>query len=170
MTRSAIILLVFISLAFVSSDEILTEDGVMVLTNDNFKGAIESNEFILVEFYAPWCGHCKKLAPEYARAAEILAEKDSKIKLAKVDAQANRKLGDQFKVQGYPTLKYFRQGIAIEYKGGRQHESIVEWVEKRAEPPAVPLTTVEATEKFINDKCQSVTDIFIFFLKASLNG
>ena len=146
---SAMILLLFISLAFVSSDEILTEDGVMVLTNDNFKGAIESNEFILVEFYAPWCGHCKKLTPEYARAAEILAEKDSKIKLAKVDAQANRKLGDQFKVQGYPTLKYFRQGIAIEYKGGRQHESIVEWVEKRAQPPAAPLTTVEDAEKFI---------------------
>ena len=160
MRRSVTILLVFISLAFVSSDEILTEDGVMVLTNDNFKGAIESNEFILVEFYAPWCGHCKKLAPEYARAAEILAEKDSKIKLAKVDAQANRKLGDQFKVQGYPTLKYFRQGIAIEYKGGRHHESIVEGVEKRAEPPALPLTTVEATEKFINDNDVVVVGFF----------
>ena len=71
MMRSAIVLLQFVSLAFVSSDEILTEGGVMVLTNDNFKGAIESNEFILVEFYAPWCGHCKKLTPEYVRPAGL---------------------------------------------------------------------------------------------------
>ena len=133
------------------SDQISTEDTVMVLTNDNFKEAISANEFILVEFYAPWCGHCKKLTPEYTRAAEILAEKNSVIRLAKIDAQVNRQIGDEYGVKGYPTLKYFRQGLPIEYKGGRKHDLIVSWVEKSAEPPALPLSTLDDLNKFIDD-------------------
>lgn len=74
------------------------EDGVLVLTDSNFDGEVAKHEFLLVEFYAPWCGHCKKLAPEYAGAAKILSEKTPPRYLAKVDTTKEEKLGKRFSI------------------------------------------------------------------------
>merc|ERR1711874_236063 len=123
---------VLLSLASVAlGAEVTKDEGVAVLNVENFDEVIEGNEFVLVEFYAPWCGHCKALAPEYAKAAGILAEKESKIVLAKVDATEEGAVAEKFEVRGYPTLKFFLsakadshaddvamlQGIAKENKG-----------------------------------------------------
>merc|ERR1712038_1313756 len=155
--KSLLVLAVFGALA---QAEITKEEGVLVLTEGNFQEAVDGNEFVLVEFYAPWCGHCKALAPEYAKAAGILAEKDSPIKLAKVDATEEGKLAEKFEVRGYPTLKFFKNGKPTEYGGGRTADTIVSWVEKKTGPPAKALANAEEAKAFVEGKTVAVIGCF----------
>ena len=131
-------------LGAVNSQTIGEEENVLVLTDANFDDAIAQYPKILVEFYAPWCGHCKSLAPEYASAATTLKEKNSDIKLAKVDATKEKGLAEKFNIEGFPTLKYFKQGKDMDYTGGRKAAEIISWLEKKSGPA---ITVVETREK-----------------------
>jgi protein disulfide-isomerase A1 len=158
--RSLASLLAFGLLATVAVAEITKDEGVLVLTDDNFQEAIDAHEHILVEFYAPWCGHCKSLAPEYAKAAGKLAEAGSPIMLAKVDATEQKKIAETHEVRGYPTLKFFKKGRAMDYMGGRTADTIVSWLEKKTGPPAVALATEDEAKKFIEDNKVAVIGFF----------
>lgn len=138
------------ALAFAA--DVAEEDDVLVLTRVNFDEVIAANERILVEFYAPWCGHCKNLAPEYSRAAKTLKGDELKVPLAKVDSTAEIELAAKYNIQGYPTLKYFVQGKPIDYTGGRKDSEIVSWVRRRAGPVSQAVATADQLQKLVADK------------------
>ena len=110
--------------------------------------------------YAPWCGHCKSLAPEYAKAANTLKEDNSPLRLAKVDATEETELGERFAVRGYPTIKYFHNGNPSDYKGGRTALEIVNWLKKRSGPAAAELSSVEAVKAFTEKEEVAVVGFF----------
>lgn len=106
------------------------------------------------------CGHCKSLAPAYAAAAKQLAVANSEIKLASVDATIEQDLATRFQVRGYPTIKFFVDGAALEYNGGRSQDDIVNWLKKKTGPPAEDLKTVADLNKFKADPEVAVIGVF----------
>jgi len=118
------------------------EDGVFVLTGNNFMAStIDSGKDVFVEFYAPWCGHCKQLAPEYSAVAKAVAG-SGKLTIAKMDATANDIPSAEFDVTGYPTLYFIKAsadgkspGKVMTYSAGRTKDDILKFIEEHATNP-----------------------------------
>ncbi|CAJ1379196.1 unnamed protein product [Effrenium voratum] len=124
-------------------------ESVHVLKDGTFDDFVKSHERVLVEFYAPWCGHCQQLEPEYNQAADALRMEGAKSVLAKVDATAEPGLAERFEVKSYPTLKYILNGgDPIEYDGPRKADGIAEWLRKREKPAVEEIAESEA-EAFV---------------------
>ncbi|KAI2585680.1 prolyl 4-hydroxylase subunit beta, partial [Homo sapiens] len=116
--------------ALVRADAPEEEDHVLVLRKSNFAEALAAHKYLLVEFYAPWCGHCKALAPEYAKAAGKLKAEGSEIRLAKMDSTANEV--EAVKVHSFPTLKFFPASAdrtVIDYNGERTLDGFKKFLE-----------------------------------------
>lgn len=108
--------------------------AVVDLTPKNFDSVVlKSGKPALVEFFAPWCGHCKNLAPVYEELGQVFAHTEDKVTIAKVDADEHRELGKRFGVQGFPTLKWFdgKTDKAVDYNGGRDLESLSAFVSEK---------------------------------------
>jgi len=154
-------LLLVALVALARADEIKNDRGVLVLEKDTFQTALTTNQHILVEFYAPWCGHCKSLEPEYIKAAQKLKDLKSEIALGKVDATEQTELAEENKIRGYPTLKFYRDGKASDYNGGRTADEIVNWLLKKTGPAAKTLTTVAEAKEFAEASDVAVLGLFL---------
>ncbi|XP_058140890.1 protein disulfide-isomerase [Dasypus novemcinctus] len=163
MLSRALLCLALALAAGVRADAPEEEDHVLVLRKDNFDEALAAHKFLLVEFYAPWCGHCKALAPEYAKAAGKLKAEGSEIRLAKVDATEESDLAQQYGVRGYPTIKFFKNGDTAspkEYTAGREADDIVNWLKKRTGPAATALSDGAAAESLVESSEVAVIGFF----------
>ena len=69
-----------------AAEQLRLDEGVLVLEDSNFEQAMDTYDVLMIEFYAPWCGHCKQLAPKYKAAAKKLRDTGEAVALAKCDA------------------------------------------------------------------------------------
>jgi len=126
MRLAAILPLALLALAGFSEASFYTKDsGVVNLDADNFDDVVNAAPSILVEFYAPWCGHCKSLKPAWSQAAKKLK---GIVKVAAIDAndEKNRPVAGRYGIKGFPTIKIFKNGVPSDYNGGRDAKSIID--------------------------------------------
>ncbi|KAG8462511.1 hypothetical protein KFE25_010336 [Diacronema lutheri] len=104
-----------------------------VLTADNFDKLVSPDEPWLVEFWAPWCSHCKKLEPVWRRAAEQLS---GGLRFGTVDVTVHKALAKRFDIRGYPTVKHMHRGRARTYEGEKSVLGFAEYAARMAAPAA----------------------------------
>ncbi|GES63184.1 protein disulfide isomerase Pdi1 [Aspergillus terreus] len=98
--------------------------SVVSLTQETFYDFMEENPLVLANFYAPWCGYSRRLAPKFEAAAEELKYDD--IPLVKIDCAWEEDLCDEYQIRSVPTMMVFRGPESFElYEGSQQPESII---------------------------------------------
>ena len=114
-------------------------DSVPALDESTFDPWVQEHGVALVEFYAPWCGHCKHLAPTYTQAAETLAAEHEGAVLAKVDAAEHTGLAARFNIESFPTLVLFRNGQPHDFEGSTDSaKAIVDAMNEQLDPEWKP--------------------------------
>lgn len=93
--------------------------AVVELTKDNFEEVVTNNEFVIVDFWAPWCGPCRSFAPTY----EKVSEDHSDVVFAKVNTEEEQDIAGHFQIRSIPTLMIFRDKIIIFSEAGALPES-----------------------------------------------
>ena len=140
-----------------------SDKDVVILTDDNFDDVVFGSEDMwLVAFYAPWCGHCQKLLPEWNAAATQLK---GQVKIAKLDATTNQKMASRYQIQGYPTIKIFSPGKdkkVEEYQGSREQAGIVAYaLEKLEKFGYVPETKQLINNDILKEVCENRVGICV---------
>jgi len=140
---------------------------VVDITDKNFKDVVLGEELpIMVEFFAPWCGHCKALAPEWEKAATNLK---GVLPLGKVDCTVHQQLCSKYDVKGYPTIKCFSEKgkKVVDYQQARQASAIVRFATDQI-PDKISRVKDESSLQTYLDKSSSQPHVILFTSKAEV--
>ncbi|CAN6890093.1 hypothetical protein Bca4012_072840 [Brassica carinata] len=157
-----------ISLSAASDDQFTIDGTVLELTDSNFESAISTFDCVFVDFYAPWCGHCKRLNPELDAAAPILAKLKQPIIIAKLNADKYTRLARKLEIDAFPTLMLYNHGVPMEYYGPRKADLLVRYLKKFVAPDVAVLESNSHVKDFVEDSGTSFPVFVGFGLNQSL--
>ena len=129
-------------------------DVVIPLTQNTFQDYVNSNKYVLVEFYAPWCGFCKKFASTYQDVATTIFEENTNARIAKVDSISETALARKYEVKSYPTLLWFVNGVPFNKESlyiPQTKEELVRFVRKMSQDRVTLLESEEEAHNFIHN-------------------
>jgi protein disulfide-isomerase-like protein len=144
-----------ISLVYISPGICISVED---LTPENFDTVVDGSKHVFVSFYAPWCGHCKTLAPDWEIVSNSFKQ-TSDVVIAKVNADKYKALASKYEVSGFPTIKLFAKGsttVKDTYMGERTAESMVSYLNKETGNDVRIMRPLEATTTLDDDNFQSI--------------
>jgi len=118
-----------------------SSSSALEISEGSFADMLGGNTEYFVDFYAPWCGHCQRLAPELDSLAGQVSKLGRQLIVAKIDGPANPKADSRFGISGYPTLYLFKGKSMYEYTGSRNADAMFRWLKhgwKRARAIDIP--------------------------------
>ena len=127
-----------LALTFASFPE---SDGVWELDSKSLDEALKIQPDLLVEFYAPWCAHCQKFEPEYAKLASMLNKESPPIKIARIDASKYDEVASKYTISGFPTLKFFTKGDVLDHTESKNADALYEYVLRKSRSNVKVFTT-----------------------------
>eukprot|EP00275_Glaucocystis_incrassata_P001637 EC123553.1.p1 GENE.EC123553.1~~EC123553.1.p1 ORF type:complete len:175 (+),score=29.00 EC123553.1:98-622(+) len=172
MIRVAVLAVVLAVFAAQTSALYSPKSAVEILTAKNFKEKVlKSDEPWLVEFYAPWCGHCKNLAPVWEQVAKNVK---GLVRIGAIDADAEKSIGTEFSIRGFPTIKYFppegkknpynkkeKMKEPEEYQGPRSAKAIADFILSKLTTKYITAVSSKNVDSFLN-KYPELPKVFLF--------